>query len=236
MQRASWANPTTVFESVLYMVQQHPLVAQPESVRRLRKPTVKDPRLIVGVLLVAVSVWLGVWAVNDAQGLAIAYVARTPILAGQPVTQDNLEAIEVNLTSAGDQYLTAPISSSETMYATKSVEVGELVPSAVLQSAADYTTRVLPVSTNAQLPESAGVGTTVDLWATPGKSAAPEAQPVLVAESLIVNELPASSSAFSASRGQTVHVVVPEDLVSAVLAATAGDSALSLLMRPQDAP
>lgn len=216
------------------MVQALPHTGSNELARRLRKPTVKDPRLIVGVLLLAVSVWLGVWAVNDARGLSVAYVAKEALIVGQPVTQSDLEAVEVNLSSLGSAYLSAPLGDSETYFATQSVQPGSLVPQSALDTSLQYESRVLPISINSELPQEATVGTTVDLWSTPSKlDQGVQAEPVLVAESLVISQLAGSGGAFSSTRGQTVQVIVPDDIVSKVLAASAGSVELSLLVRPQ---
>lgn len=216
------------------MVQTLPLAGSNEAARRLRKPTVKDPRLIVGVLLVALSVWLGVWAVNDARELSVAYVAKSSFVVGQQVTQEDLQAVEVNLASIGGQYLTAPLNEDESYFASQGVQSGGLVPIVALNTSLQFTTRVLPINIGSELPAEAEVGSAVDLWATPSRvESATTLEPTLVAESLTISQLAGGSGAFSASRGQTVQVVVPEDLVSKVLAATAGDVELSLLVRPQ---
>ncbi|WP_418605469.1 hypothetical protein [Georgenia sp. SUBG003] len=55
--------------------------------RRMRRPTWRDPRLGVGVVLVAASVALGTWAVRDAAATVEVYAARdalTPRRHGRP--------------------------------------------------------------------------------------------------------------------------------------------------------
>lgn len=204
------------------------------SATRLRRPTVKDPRLVVGILLVALSVWLGVWAVDNAKDLSVAYVAAQPIVAGQAVTQEHLRPVEVNLAAQGSQYVSVPLDADHNYIATTTIGEGQFVPTASLAHDQTYATRVVALSTSTVLPSNVTVGTTVELWAAPRGASPNEAPPSLIASDLVVAQLPSSDQGFSAASGQTVHVVVPAEQVSDVLAVSMGDMTLSLLSYPKD--
>ncbi len=205
------------------------------SATRLRRPTVKDPRLVVGILLVALSVWLGVWAVDNAKDLSVAYVAAQPIVAGQAVTQEHLRPVEVNLAAQGSQYVSVPLDADHNYIATTTIGEGQFVPTGSLVRDQAYATRVIAISTSTVLPRNVTVGATVELWAAPKAAASgDDPAPTLVATDLVVAQLPATDQGFSASSGQTVHVVVSAEQVSDVVAASMGDMTLSLLSYPKD--
>src|SRR3954452_20167145 len=56
---------------------------------RLRRPGWRDPRLLVGVVMVAASVALGSWAVQSAQTTVPVYVARDALVPGQRLEPDD---------------------------------------------------------------------------------------------------------------------------------------------------
>src|SRR5690554_501348 len=67
---------------------------------RLRRPSWRDPRLVVGLLLVAVSVAAGSWVVTSAQAATPVWVTRDTLTPGAAVTSQHLEVASVRLTAA----------------------------------------------------------------------------------------------------------------------------------------
>ena len=74
---------------------------------RLRRPGWRDPRLLVGVALIAASVVLGSWAVTTAQRTVPVYVARDVLPPGAPLTSAALVVADVRLGDRVDGYLRA---------------------------------------------------------------------------------------------------------------------------------
>lgn len=217
------------------MLQQHSQTQVTALTPRLRKPTVKDPRLIVGILLVAVSVLIGVWAVNSAKDLTTVFVARETIAQGQAVTQSELRPIEVNLGSQTDAYFTKPLDSNVAYYAQETIRGGEFISIHSLGNQAQQDQRVVSITTSTPLPAEVGVGTKLDLWViTKTGDATGGTAPRLVAEGLVVNELPNTDGALSTSRNQSVHVIVDEPELADVLAVTSSEYTLALLPQVGD--
>lgn len=185
---------------------------------RLRRPSWRDPRLVVGLLLVAVSVAGGSWLVDAAQGATPVWVARDTLTPGTELGAHHLEVAEVRLGAAQlAGYLDANQPVPEGLVALRTVTAGELVPRAALGDRALLDVR--PVAVTVPDPGSAvAEGGVVDLWFVPAPG---EGQPDVLVRGLTVAEVTAPGGAFS--QGQTViHVLVPEAELPSVLAATAG--------------
>ena len=186
---------------------------------RLRRPSWRDPRLIVGVLLVAVSVAAGSWVVTAAQAATPVWVARGTLTPGTELTAQQLEVADVRLTAAQlPAYLdgTAPVPSDRVVMRT--IQPGELVPRSALGDRASLDVHPVPLT----VPDpgaSVVEGAVVDLWFVPESGeGAPE--PSALAHGLTVAEVSRPTGAFS--QGQTVvHVLVPQAELPQVLAATA---------------
>lgn len=216
------------------MLQQDPLLSARIATPRFRKPTVKDPRLIVGLLLVGVSMWLGVWTVNSAKDLSIAYVAVADIAKGQPVTRSQLRAIEVNLSEAEALYLSSALNDDGDYLAKESIAAGQLVASAAITTESKNSSRVIAIATNTPMAQEIHVGGKVDLWAMPHSSShSGDPAPQEIATSLVVSQLPENSGNIGNSRSNIAYVIVPLSDVPAVLAVSGGDYDLTLLTEPR---
>ncbi|WP_258933644.1 hypothetical protein [Nesterenkonia pannonica] len=65
--------------------------------RRMKPPSWKDPRLIVGTLLVAASVGGVVALVAEQNRTAPAYAAARALAVGEEITEDDLVTVDVQL-------------------------------------------------------------------------------------------------------------------------------------------
>jgi len=173
----------------------------------------------VGLLLVAASVAAGSWVVTAAQASTPVWAARGTLTPGTPLTAEHVVVAEVRL--VGEQraaYLDATQPLPADRVVLRTVSDGELVPLSALGAREDLD--VHPVALTVADPGSAVTeGAVVDLWFIPSPDAdAPEPSPLALA--LTVVEVAKPSGAFA--QGQTVvHVLVPQDQLPAVLAATA---------------
>lgn len=186
---------------------------------RLRRPSWRDPRLVVGLLLVATSVAAGSWVVSAAQASTPVWAARGTLTPGVEITAQQLEVAEVRLSGAQRaEYLDATQPVPADLVVLRTVEAGELVPLSAVGDRASLSVHPVPL-TVADPGGSVTEGAVVDLWFVPEQdAAAPEPSPL--ARTLTVVEVAKPSGAFA--QGQTVvHVLVPEEELAAVLAATA---------------
>ena len=184
---------------------------------RAATPGWRDPRLWVGVAIVAVSVVAGarlmaaaddsvpVWAVSDDMGV------------GDTVTADDLVAREVRFVEPGqlDTYFPADEELPAELTLRRGVGAGELLPRAAVGAAADADTLHLPVAVDVALvPPSVRPGSVVDVYLT-GSSGeeAPGARqrgrPVLTGVTVI--DAPPLDEGFAVSGRRQLVLGVGED-------------------------
>jgi hypothetical protein len=201
--------------------------------RRLRRPGWRDPRLGVGVLLVAGSVAVGAWAVGAAQGTTEVWRAPDVVTPGETLAEAGLEIEEVNIGAAGDHYLLVEDGLPDDLVAIRIIGAGELVPIAATGRATTEDLRPVVVPVSSALPSGLGPGSTVDLWRAPrpdvtGRETEPE-PPIVLATGVIVADVRTESGVFSAAGGAQVELLVPGRLVEAVLAAVSAGEDLTVV-------
>ncbi len=205
--------------------------------RRVRRPSWRDPRLGVGVLLVVGSVALGTWVLNDADRGTEFYAARTALMPGDAVAPEDLVVVEARLPGAEDAYLRAGEPVGDGAVITRPVGAGELVPVGAVGTGEDVDVRPVGVPVAGALSQAVVTGALVDLWLTPdpptGIGAAVEpAEPRLVAPRLRVADVTTNEDLFAAGGSTTVEVLVPSADLPDVLAALAAEGTVTLVPVP----
>ena len=200
---------------------------------RLRRPGWRDPRLLVGVLLIAASVVLGSWVVSAAEASTPVWVAREALTPGDAVGDGQVAVARVRLEAAeAERYLPATQPLPDDAVAVRAVGAGELLPRAAVAEGADL--QVRPVALPLTDPPSTGVdeGAQVDVWVTP--EATDDATPVprLLAERLTVVEVSRPTGALAVGGQTVVHVLVPTGTLPDVLGALAAPTAVHAVLVP----
>src|SRR5690606_16889177 len=72
---------------------------------RMRRPSWRDPRLGVGILLVVASVALGSWVVARADATVTVYQAAQALTPGEPVDVEDLRPVQIRLDGVEETYL-----------------------------------------------------------------------------------------------------------------------------------
>lgn len=96
--------------------------------KRLRPPSWKDSRLVIGVVLVLASVVLGALAfaaVDDRRGV---WMAKGDMTAGDPVGEEDLVRVEVQLDDETADYLRTEDGLPQDAVVDRTVRQGEIVP------------------------------------------------------------------------------------------------------------
>lgn len=207
---------------------------------RLRRPSWRDPRLAVGLVLVAGSVALGSWAVTSAQATHGVYVARSTLTPGEEVDVDQLAVVQVRLQDADASHYFSPESPPPAgAVVLRQVAKGELVPALALGSPTDLDLRAVPVSLGTEPASDVVTGSLVDLWTVPpvatgtsSTAGAASREPVLLAAGLTVAEVVRPSGAFAVGGRTVVHVLVPSESLPKVLAAVSGDGTMQVMHVP----
>lgn len=203
--------------------------------RRLRQPSWRDPRLLIGVLLVFVSVAVGARVLSNADRTAAVYVARTTLPTGSALKPSDLSVARLRLTGSSARYLDAAVPVPSGLVLQRTVGAGELVPVAALADAAALAARPVGIPLVDGIPAGIVPGGLVDIWAAEKSSRATTSTttPVRIGTAVEVYHVsPAGQGGLAASRTATVQVLVPEAQLPVVLAALADGSSVSLLPLP----
>jgi len=203
---------------------------------RLRRPTWKDPRLLVGCALVAGSVALGATVVSSARDTAPVYVAAHDLVPGDPVTASDLRVVDVNLGGEARRYL-APEGGglAAGAVATGVVRSGELLPRTALGRAADVEVRAVAVPVSGTLSDRVRTGSTVDVWFVPKAASgavatgADDAGPRRLTQGAVVAQVDEPGSSLVVGGETTVQVLVQQHDLPTVLAALAADGTVTVV-------
>ncbi|MBB6626882.1 hypothetical protein H5V45_06065 [Nocardioides sp. KIGAM211] len=185
---------------------------------RASTPGWRDPRLWVGVLLVAVSVVAGAKLVGSADDTVAVWAAAGDLGAGDLVGADDLVATRVRFGDAGalDGYFTVDDELPADLELTRGIGAGELLPRAAVGTAGESDTLQVPLAVDAeQVPGSVQSGSVVDVYLVPssaggkaGRGATSE--PALAAVTVV--DAPALDEGFAATgKRQLVLAVADAD-------------------------
>ena len=180
--------------------------------RRTSRHRWRDPRLLVGVLVVAVSVLSGTRLLASADDTVEVWALRDDLSAGTPVATRHLEPQEVRFVSASlaARYVPSghPVPTGTVL--ARDVAAGELLPrdSLTERAAGEHVEVPLAAATDA-VPATLRVGETVDVWVTrPDQEDEPEA--LLVLEGVRVVAVPRDGNALGPASMRQVVVSVPD--------------------------
>ena len=151
-----------------------PGAAVPPPAVRLVRPGWRDPRLVVGVLLVCGSVLLGARLLATGDDTTPVWATRSAVAAGAAVDRDDLQVVRVRFDPGEDarRYLAADQPLGKALVATRDLGEGELVPAAAVDADAEAL-RELPLTLPAgSVPPGAEVGSRVDVWVVPREGGA----------------------------------------------------------------
>ncbi|UFU07604.1 hypothetical protein [Ruania halotolerans] len=206
---------------------------------RIRRPSWRDPRLGVGVLLVAGSVALGSWVVNQANQTVEVYAAPDVLTPGETIVVEDLELVSVSVPEVDATYVTPRNPPEPGAVIVRTVHEGEIIPLASVGAAADVDVRTVAVPIGTALADSIGVGSQVDVWVAAGAdslgSAAGEdevTEPELLVSGVEVAAVHEDSSLFAGPGTMQAHLLVPSGELPAVLAAMSADSAITVVPVP----
>lgn len=196
---------------------------------RLRRPGWKDPRLLVGILLIAVAI-VGVSAiVQGADRTTATYSAAHTLTPGTVIEEGDLTVAHVRV-DEGTYLGVSPDHEPWGQVVTRVIENGELIPASSLSAADDFDGRPIAVVTTSPVAQDVQTGTLVDVWVTVG-DAQDEPTSSLVGEQLVVADVVREEGAFSATRAPTVYVVVPSSEIQMLLEALAVGGEVSVVGR-----
>lgn len=139
--------------------------------RRTRAPGWRDPRILLGLALVAGCVLVGAWLMSRSDDSVGVLVAGRDLAAGTSPTPDDLEVRRLRFADAdlADRYLAAGTRLPDGAVLDRTVGAGDLLPrDAVVPGERQHGVEV-PLSVLADdVPATVEQGAVVDVWVVPG--------------------------------------------------------------------
>jgi hypothetical protein len=187
-----------------------------------------DPRLLIGIVLIAAST-TGVWAlVSGLDDSVEVYAARDTLTPGTRIDDADLTTESVRLGATADYYLVPGELPEGGLVVTRTIETGELVPDSAVDDADHTGLATVVVPSRRALPSGLGAGATVDVWsARQVERDRYEPPAVLVAGAEIAGIQ--EPEGMVDSGGASVELLIPREKVAALLEALAAGDAIDLV-------
>jgi hypothetical protein len=191
---------------------------------RLPRRSWRDPRLVLGVVLVLLSMGAVVVVVRASDDRVSVWAARDDVVAGSTFEGDEVVAVRVQLPDLGP-YVSASTPLEPGTTAARDVAAGELLTDVALHGPAeprDVRVVTLPVLRN-QMPSDLAAGDRVDVYVVERDGGgAPAAPPEQVLAAVSVASVDADGGAFGGTSLEVgVALAVPDDEVPVLVAAQA---------------
>ena len=204
---------------------------------RLRKPSWRDSRLVVGVVLVLLSMAIGAKVIASADDTVPMYAAAASLVPGQPVTQRDVKRVDVQLGADRSKYVAADHDIASGTFALRDVRPGELLPRSALGTKADINLKPVSVPVDGGGAAQLAAGSIVDVWVNakdPSSAAEKFGNPVKTLEAAPVVRTPDTSGGglVGASGTTAVQIMVPEASVQALIAAIDQGAKITLVPVP----
>lgn len=212
-----------------------PGTSAPPVATRVARAGWRDPRLWIGLLLIAGSVVLGARLLAAADDTVAVWAVVGDHGAGSPIGEDDVVAVRVRFDDDADlePYLSAGEPLPSDVVLARGIGAGELLPRAAIEAAGDAATVRVPLDLDPQrVPPSVGAGSVVDVWVgVPAGRGGGESGIVL--QGVTVVEAPAPDESFAVTGTRQVVLAVEETDVADFLAALDGpdDPVVRILQR-----
>lgn len=200
---------------------------------RLRRPSWKDPRLLLGILLVAASVAGVVALVAGLDRSTEVFTARTDLTVGQRLRTEDLTVTRVRLGDAAPAYLGPGALPPDGAVVTRHVPRGELVAASAVGRPDALDRKPVAITVTEALPREAVAGARVDVWvAMPGPNPNTYLKPARLLPGAEIAEVTTTTSALGASRQTVLQVLVDDATMPQILDALGNRARISVVWNP----
>ncbi|PWH05313.1 flagellar biosynthesis protein FlgA [Brachybacterium endophyticum] len=197
---------------------------------RLRRPRWKDPRLLVGIVLVVLSVLLGALLASRASATTTVLIAKDEVVVGDELTASSFTSAEVRLGEQAEGYARAPKDIPEGSTALQSVHPGELLPVSVIGQGGGEDLRPVVIPVESAVADAVGPGRPVELWRTEADDQEKDALAENLVQDATVRRVFEGSTL--GMRSMSIEVLVPSDELPAVLEALGSGDRIDVIGVP----
>lgn len=199
---------------------------------RLKKPSWRDPRLLVGVLLVFASLAGVIALVGAADRTIQVYSAREPIAVGQKISREQLAVVNVRLDDVERSYLTVAGGVPEGKVAVQRIAGNQLVPQESLGTADALNRKPVAIPLQESLPSQVVAGSRVDVWVALPDPRGGFGTPQLLLPNAEVAQVSEGNSTLGASKEKVVLVLVTDEQMPKLLGAQANKAKVAVVWNP----
>lgn len=214
-------------------------VAAPSPAVRVSRPGWRDPRLWVGIAIVAACIVAGARLLGSADDTVAVWAMKADAGTGAVLSRSDLEPHRVHFAAAGDLagYFRADAALPDQLALTRGVGGGELLPRSAVATATASDEVQVPLAVDpAQVPPAVRSGSIVDVYVVGGPGSTGgngDAAPALSAVTVVA--APGVDDAFGGSQTKRqLTLAVPERRVQSFFGLIGGldDPTITVVLRP----
>lgn len=205
--------------------------------RRLRQPSWRDVRLLVGLALVVLSVVAGALVVSAADRTNPTYAATRALVPGESVQAADLTVVGARVTGGPFPYVSAREPLRPGLVVLRPVLPGELLALSAVGDRAQVTLRPVTVPVDPEIAEGLATGMLVDVWVASHRpdSSRGYAEPVRVATDVAVGDRATRHGALGSATTTAVQVLVDGEVVPQLIHAVDDEDRITLVPVPTTA-
>lgn len=202
------------------------------TVARLKRPSWKDPRLIVGILLVLASVAGVISLLAGADRTTEVFAARNSIAVGERLTMEDVVRTKVRLGDIEHHYISAASGLPDHAVVLQRIGKDHLVPRTSLGTVDALDRKPVALTVSEALPAQAVAGTRVDVWVAQPDARNGFSEPTLLLAGAEIAEVAEGATALGSSKTTVLMVLVEDRSMPALLGAQANDARISVVWNP----
>ncbi|AJT42969.1 hypothetical protein UM93_07715 [Psychromicrobium lacuslunae] len=200
-------------------------------INRLRKPSWKDPRLLIGVLLILFSVSAVLLLLGNAERTVEAFVSTGDIVVGQKLETASMSKVKVRLDELQGAYYLAADQFPSGAVAVQMIHSGQLIPKSSVAMVDESHRKPVAVTLEQKLPAAAQVGDRVDIWvAEVDPKTGLTALPQLILPSVEIEALERAKPGLMTQDQDLVYVLVDAPRLPVLLHALTDKAKLSVVL------
>lgn len=197
---------------------------------RLQKPGWKDPKLLVGLALILLSVVSVIGVVRATNQTETFYALARDVPVGQKITVEDLREVDVRLSDSASRYMRNTQEIAEGMRAKDFLRSGELLRVDAVTTTDTDQHRKATVVLDSTVVSTFSAGDRVDIWISQkAENKNAYGSPEVVMQSAYISKVTSEESMIGSTGKSAVQLLVTEDALGKVLDATNNESKINLV-------
>ncbi|HOF63729.1 MAG TPA: hypothetical protein PLL54_05435 [Dermatophilaceae bacterium] len=210
-------------------------VARPVA-NRMQRPSWRDSRVLVGLLLVLSATALGAKVIASADDRVPMFVASAGLKPGDRIGPDTVRRVDIQLGEGVAGYLSAATVVPSDLLVLREVRAGELVPLSAVGTQQAVTVQPVSVRVDATSAAALVVGSVVDVWVSRRDVTTTQErfqEAAILLRGVTVSRVPASQGGFGATAATaSVQILVVSSDIQKLITAQDDQARLTLVPVP----